>query len=252
MIVFGSEYRTAAGMVKPGISAHKLLLGGPAAIAVAPAGLRSQPVGPASTRSASSTRATRPRGETAESLAAALGATRRRASTAARSTCCVVGSRPESAAGQGRPSAPPATTRSRRRPTRCSWSPAARRSASRRLRPSLPLPDRGRRPRPRGRGRRSALRGLPLDLSRLAAPRSSRPGRQSLDRASASTSIAAGAGAALWRPSASARTAGVTSSAAALGVRPALAEGEVGGLEVRALEDLQLAPPRFPLVVAQL
>ena len=29
MIVFGSEYRTAHGTVKPGISAHKLLLGGP-------------------------------------------------------------------------------------------------------------------------------------------------------------------------------------------------------------------------------
>lgn len=39
VIVFGSEYRTAPGTVKPGISAHKLLLGGPAAIAVAPAGL---------------------------------------------------------------------------------------------------------------------------------------------------------------------------------------------------------------------
>ena len=43
VIVFGSEYRTADGLVKPGISAHKLLLGGPAAIAVAPAGLRDRP-----------------------------------------------------------------------------------------------------------------------------------------------------------------------------------------------------------------
>ena len=43
VIVFGSEYRTAQGLVKPGISAHKLLLGGPAAIAVAPAGLREHP-----------------------------------------------------------------------------------------------------------------------------------------------------------------------------------------------------------------
>src|SRR6478672_10100244 len=42
-IVFGSEYRTAPGLVKPGISAHKLLLGGPAAIAVAPSGLHSNP-----------------------------------------------------------------------------------------------------------------------------------------------------------------------------------------------------------------
>jgi nucleotide-binding universal stress UspA family protein len=43
VIVFGSEYRTAVGTVKPGISAHKLLLGGPSAIAVAPAGLREHP-----------------------------------------------------------------------------------------------------------------------------------------------------------------------------------------------------------------
>ena len=43
VIVFGSEYRTAPGTVKPGIPAHKLLLGGPAAIAVAPAGLHTHP-----------------------------------------------------------------------------------------------------------------------------------------------------------------------------------------------------------------
>src|SRR5215467_12629580 len=43
VLVFGSEYRTAKGLVKPGISAHKLLLGGSSAIAVAPAGLRSNP-----------------------------------------------------------------------------------------------------------------------------------------------------------------------------------------------------------------
>ncbi len=43
VIVFGSEYRTANGLVKPGISASKLLLGGGSAIAVAPAGLRSNP-----------------------------------------------------------------------------------------------------------------------------------------------------------------------------------------------------------------
>ncbi|HVT00571.1 MAG TPA: universal stress protein, partial [Solirubrobacterales bacterium] len=42
VIVFGSEYRTANGLVKPGISAHKLLLGGSSAIAVAPAGLWSE------------------------------------------------------------------------------------------------------------------------------------------------------------------------------------------------------------------
>jgi nucleotide-binding universal stress UspA family protein len=42
-IVFGSDYRIAPGTVKPGLAAHRLLLGGPSAIAVAPAGLRSHP-----------------------------------------------------------------------------------------------------------------------------------------------------------------------------------------------------------------
>ncbi len=43
VVVFGSDYRTAPGTLKPGIAAHKLLLGGPAAVAVAPADLRSRP-----------------------------------------------------------------------------------------------------------------------------------------------------------------------------------------------------------------
>jgi nucleotide-binding universal stress UspA family protein len=72
-IVFGSEYRTANGLVKPGISAHKLLLGGPAAIAVAPAGMRERPSVEVSTigvldEGDEAARAT------ADSLAAALGA----------------------------------------------------------------------------------------------------------------------------------------------------------------------------------
>ena len=79
VIVFGSEYRTAPGTVKPGISAHKLLLGGPAAIAVAPAGLRSQPVGQRQHRRHHRRGRRRPPRQTADSLAAALGATRRRA-----------------------------------------------------------------------------------------------------------------------------------------------------------------------------
>ena len=45
VIVFGSEYRTAPGTVAPGRPAHKLLLGGPAAIAVAPRRPARQPVG---------------------------------------------------------------------------------------------------------------------------------------------------------------------------------------------------------------
>jgi nucleotide-binding universal stress UspA family protein len=41
VIVFGSDYRTAAGHVEPGRSAQQLLEGGPAAIAIAPANYRS-------------------------------------------------------------------------------------------------------------------------------------------------------------------------------------------------------------------
>ena len=78
VIVFGSEYRTAPGTVKPGISAHKLLLGGPAAIAVAPAGLRSNPSVSVNTVGVIDEGDAAAR-QTADSLAAALGAERRRA-----------------------------------------------------------------------------------------------------------------------------------------------------------------------------
>jgi nucleotide-binding universal stress UspA family protein len=40
VIVFGSDYRTAAGRIGLGTSARRLLDGGPAAVALAPAGLR--------------------------------------------------------------------------------------------------------------------------------------------------------------------------------------------------------------------
>ena len=73
VIVFGSEYRTSPGIVKPGISAHKLLLGGPAAIAVAPAGLHEHPsvsVTPGGVLDEGDPSAR----QSAESLAAALGA----------------------------------------------------------------------------------------------------------------------------------------------------------------------------------
>ncbi len=98
IIVFGSEYRTANGIVKPGISAHKLLLGGPAAIAVAPAGLRSHPsvsvntVGVIDEGDASAR-------QTADSLAAALGASVGEHG-AGPVDLLVVGSRPEAAAGK--------------------------------------------------------------------------------------------------------------------------------------------------------
>lgn len=97
-IVFGSEYRTANGLVKPGISAHKLLLGGPAAIAVAPAGMRDRPSAGIGTigvldEGDSAARAT------AESLAAALGAGAVEFD-GSRVDLLVVGSRPESPQGK--------------------------------------------------------------------------------------------------------------------------------------------------------
>lgn len=42
LIVFGSDYRTAPGHVEPGTSAQHLLEGGSVAVAIAPAGLRTQ------------------------------------------------------------------------------------------------------------------------------------------------------------------------------------------------------------------
>jgi nucleotide-binding universal stress UspA family protein len=74
VLVFGSEYRTAKGLVKPGISAHKLLLGGSSAIAVAPAGMWSEgevSVGTVGVIDEGDPAAR----QTAESLAGALGAT---------------------------------------------------------------------------------------------------------------------------------------------------------------------------------
>lgn len=41
IVVFGSDYRTPAGHVDPGNSARRLLEGGPSAVAIAPANLRS-------------------------------------------------------------------------------------------------------------------------------------------------------------------------------------------------------------------
>jgi nucleotide-binding universal stress UspA family protein len=98
VIVFGSEYRTAPGLVKPGISAHKLLLGGPSAIAVAPANFHAAPVVSVATVAVidegdASARAT------ADSLAGALGATCVDFGSG-RPDLLVVGSRPEAPAGR--------------------------------------------------------------------------------------------------------------------------------------------------------
>jgi nucleotide-binding universal stress UspA family protein len=98
IIVFGSDYRTADGLVKPGIAAHKLLLGGSAAIAVAPAGLRSRPSVSVNTIGVIDERDDAARA-TAESLATTLGASVRDG-VEGPVDFLVVGSRPE--AQQGR------------------------------------------------------------------------------------------------------------------------------------------------------
>ncbi len=98
VVVFGSEYRTANGTLKPGISAHKMLLGGPAAIAVAPAGLRSNPSVSVNTvgvidEGDEAARAT------ADSLAATLGASVKGGAEGPLDLL-VVGSRPEAPQGK--------------------------------------------------------------------------------------------------------------------------------------------------------
>jgi hypothetical protein len=73
LIVFGSDYRTPPGRVEPGGSAQGLLQGGPVAIGVAQAGLRTR----ADTAIETISVAGEPGGpaaQTAQSLAAALGA----------------------------------------------------------------------------------------------------------------------------------------------------------------------------------
>ncbi|HEY1853394.1 MAG TPA: hypothetical protein VGG40_02300 [Solirubrobacterales bacterium] len=98
VIVFGSEYRTARGTLKPGISAHKLLLGGSSAIAVAPAGLFevvALEVGTVGVIDEGDVAAR----ETAGSLAGALGATVAEYGSG-RLDLLVVGSRPEAPEGK--------------------------------------------------------------------------------------------------------------------------------------------------------
>jgi nucleotide-binding universal stress UspA family protein len=99
VIVFGSEYRTAPGTVKPGIPAHKLLLGGPASIAVAPAGLRDNPSVSINTIGVIDEGDPAARA-TAESLATALGATVAERAGGGHIDMLVVGSRPESPEGK--------------------------------------------------------------------------------------------------------------------------------------------------------
>lgn len=75
VIVFGSDYRTPPGHAEPGTSAQHLLQGGPIAIAVAPAGLRTQTEAAIRTVGVVASESDAAARRTAEALAARLGAT---------------------------------------------------------------------------------------------------------------------------------------------------------------------------------
>jgi nucleotide-binding universal stress UspA family protein len=74
-VVFGSDYRTAAGHVQPGTSAEGLLEGGPVAVAIAPAGVRDRPAIQVRVIAAVDEGDDSSAHQTAEALAGRLGAT---------------------------------------------------------------------------------------------------------------------------------------------------------------------------------
>jgi nucleotide-binding universal stress UspA family protein len=98
LMVFGSDYRTAAGTVRPGTSAQRLLNGGPVAVALAPAELRSQAPLSIARIGVLSESGDDAAGETARSLALALGA--KVVAEGERSDLLVVGSRAEGELGR--------------------------------------------------------------------------------------------------------------------------------------------------------
>jgi nucleotide-binding universal stress UspA family protein len=99
VIVFGSEYRTAAGHVDPQASARRLLDGGPVALAFAPAGFAEQTGYTVRTIAAIGEAGDPCALETAESLASRVGATiAEHASSAV--DLLVVGSRPGTVTGR--------------------------------------------------------------------------------------------------------------------------------------------------------
>jgi nucleotide-binding universal stress UspA family protein len=98
IVVFGSDYRTAAGHVEPQHSTQILLEGGPAAVAIAPANYRSDRTPRIETIGVLATPGDDAAAETAAELAERLGAT---VTTAERRTdLLVVGSRAEATAGR--------------------------------------------------------------------------------------------------------------------------------------------------------
>jgi nucleotide-binding universal stress UspA family protein len=98
IVVFGSEYRTAAGHVQPGTSARRLLDGGPAAVALAPAGFRGHNASELNRIGVLSDDGETSVSDSARALAYALGGTVVRSGREA-ADFLVVGSRPEAPKG---------------------------------------------------------------------------------------------------------------------------------------------------------
>jgi nucleotide-binding universal stress UspA family protein len=99
VVVFGSDYRTAPGSVKPGVPVQRLLSGGPSAVAIATAQLRERPEYAPQRIGVVSEGPDLAAGETAQSLADAIGAE----VVDARSgdlDLLVIGSRPEAELGR--------------------------------------------------------------------------------------------------------------------------------------------------------
>jgi nucleotide-binding universal stress UspA family protein len=99
VIVFGSEYRTAPGTVRPGTSAQRLLEGGPCAVALAPARLRERPDAAIRRIGLLADISTGGANGTAQALASALGAEVVRPADGT-VDLLVVASRPEAAPGR--------------------------------------------------------------------------------------------------------------------------------------------------------
>ena len=98
-IVFGSEYRTAPGTVRPGTSAQRLLEGGPCAVAIAPAKLYARTDAAIRRIGLLADVPTGGANGTAQTLSAALGAEVVRAADG-NVDLLVVASRPEAPAGR--------------------------------------------------------------------------------------------------------------------------------------------------------
>lgn len=99
VIVFGSDYRTPPGTVVPGTTAQHLLEGGPVAVAVAPAGLRTEAAARIASISLTAQDADPAARESAQVLAEKLGATLAADATSA-ADLIVVGSQPGAGAGR--------------------------------------------------------------------------------------------------------------------------------------------------------